>query len=187
MQALWISLRALVFGTLLTGLLYPLLVLAIGQFVFSRQANGSLVEVDGKVLALEWIGQAETRPGYFFPRPSATAPQSYNAEASSGSNWGPLAPELKKAMEERRAMFSKMNPGQEIPLDLLTSSASGLDPHISPEAAVFQVPRVARERRVPEETVRNLVARMTEPRQLGFLGEPRVNVGELNRALDSLR
>lgn len=185
MQPLVISLRALVFFTLLTGLAYPLVVLALGQFAFSSQANGSLLGVPGQPLASELIGQpALDKPGYFTPRPSATSPKPYNAESSSGSNFGPLHPDYHKALTERRTTLAATNPGTPIPIDLLTASASGLDPHISPEAAAFELPRVARERKIPEERLRQLVHRFTESRQFGILGEPRVNVVKLNLALD---
>lgn len=187
MQPLIISLRALIFFSLLTGLAYPLIVLALGQLAFSSQAGGSLISTPNQLLGSGLIGQpAKDKPGYFTPRPSATSPKPYNAESSSGSNYGPLNPDFQKALAERRAALAATNPGTPIPIDLLTASASGLDPHISPEAAEFQLPRIARERSIPIDRLRILVNRFTEPRQFGILGEPRVNVVQLNLALDGV-
>lgn len=174
--------------SLITGLLYPLLVTAIGQVVFPAQAAGSLIERDGQRLGSRLIGQNFTDPKYFWGRPSATAPQPYNAAASSGSNLGPLNPALKDVVESRVKALRAADPGntQPVPVDLVTASASGLDPHISPAAVEYQMARVARVRGLAPEAVRDLVARHTEARQWGVFGEPRVNVLELNLALDAL-
>jgi K+-transporting ATPase ATPase C chain len=158
--------------TVLTGLVYPLTITVAGGVVFPTQAKGDP----------DLIGKAFDEPRYFWPRPSATSPGPYNEAASSGSNLGPLSPELKKAMAERRARL-----GGEAPVDLLTASGSGLDPHISPEAASFQAGRVAAARGLAEADVRRLIAEVAEGRQWGFLGEPRVNVVHLNRRLDGQR
>jgi K+-transporting ATPase ATPase C chain len=173
--------------TVVTGVAYPLLVTGIAQLVWPSEANGSLIERDGKVLGSALIGQQFSDPKYFWSRPSATAPGPYNAGASSGSNQGPLNPALADAVKARIEALKSADPGQTapVPVDLVTASASGLDPHISPAAAEYQVPRVARVRGLPEDKVRELVAQHTAGRQLGILGEPRVNVLELNLALDS--
>ena len=174
--------------SLITGLIYPLLVTGIGQALFPKQAAGSLIERDGKRVGSRLIGQNFTDPKYFWGRPSATSPYPNNAAASSGSNLGPLNPTLKEAVEARIKTLREADPGNTtpIPVDLVTASASGLDPHISPAAAEYQVARVARARGLAPETVRNLVAMRTENRQWGIFGEPRVNVLELNLALDRL-
>ena len=174
--------------TVVTGMAYPLLVTGIAQLVFPHQANGSLIERDGKVLGSERIGQPFSDPQYFWSRPSATAPYPNNAGASSGSNQGPLNPALTDAVKARIDALRAADPGQTqaVPVDLVTASASGLDPHISPAAAAWQVERVARARSLPVEEARKLVSHHTERRQLGILGEPRVNVLELNLALDAL-
>ncbi|MFZ1643724.1 MAG: potassium-transporting ATPase subunit KdpC [Candidatus Contendobacter sp.] len=175
--------------SMITGLIYPLLVTGIGQAVFPAQAAGSLIERDGKPVGSRLIGQNFTDPKYFWGRPSATGPYPNNAAASSGSNLGPLNPALKEAVETRVQALRAADPGnaQPVPVDLVTTSASGLDPHISPAAAEYQVTRVARARGLAPETVRNLLAKQTEDRQWGVFGEPRVNVLELNLALDGLR
>ena len=172
--------------TVLTGLIYPALVTGIGQASFPDQAQGSLVRRDGTVVGSALIGQNFASPGYFWGRPSATGPQPYNGGASSGSNQGPLNPALVDAVKARVQALREADPGnvQPVPADLVTASASGLDPHISPEAAQFQVARVARERHLEIAQVRELVLRHTEDRQWGIFGEPRVNVLELNLALD---
>jgi len=174
--------------SILTGLIYPLLVTGIGQALFPKQATGSLIERDGKPVGSRLIGQRFTDPKYFWGRPSVTAPQPYNAAASGGSNLGPLNPALKEAVESRVQVLRAADPGNAapVPVDLVTASASGLDPHISPAAAEYQVARVARARGLAPEIVRNLVIQHTEDRQWGIFGEPRVNVLELNLALDPL-
>jgi len=175
--------------SVITGLIYPLVVTGIGQAVFPAQVAGSLIERDGKPVGSRLIGQNFTDPKYFWGRPSATGPYPYNAAASSGSNLGPLNPALKEAVESRVRALRAADPGntQPVPVDLVTTSASGLDPHISPAAAEYQVARVARVRGLAPEIVRNLVTQQTEDRQWGVFGEPRVNVLELNLALDGLR
>ena len=174
--------------SVITGLIFPLLVTGIGQALFPKQAAGSLIERDGKLIGSRLIGQNFTDPQYFWGRPSATAPQPYNAAASGGSNFGPLNPALKDAVDARVQALRAADPGntQPIPVDLVTASASGLDPHISPAAAEYQIARVAQARGLAPEIVRKLVAAWTEDRQWGIFGEPRVNVLELNLALDRL-
>ncbi len=173
--------------TIVTGLLYPLLVTVIGQTAFPHQANGSLIEQDGKAVGSALIGQPFSDPKYFWGRPSATGPYPYNAAASSGSNQGPLNPALTDAVKARVQALRDADPGNTaaVPVDLVTASASGLDPQISPAAAEYQINRVAKARKLPVQTVRDLVAKHTEGRQFGVLGEPRVNVLQLNRALDA--
>ena len=174
--------------SVITGLIYPLLVMGIGQALFPQQAAGSSIERDGKLIGSRLIGQNFTDPKYFWGRPSATAPQPYNAAASGGSNLGPLNPVLKDAVESRVKALRTADPGntQPVPIDLVTASASGLDPHISPAAADYQIARVARARGLAPEAVRNLVVQHTEARQWSVFGESRVNVLELNLALDAL-
>ena len=174
--------------SVITGLIYPLLVMGIGQALFPQQAAGSLIKRDGKLIGSRLIGQNFTDPQYFWGRPSATAPQPYNAAASGGSNLGPLNPVLKDAVESRVKALRTADPGntQPVPIDLVTASASGLDPHISPAAADYQIARVARARGLAPEAVRNLVVQHTEARQWSVFGESRVNVLELNLALDAL-
>jgi potassium-transporting ATPase KdpC subunit len=182
------ALVCLLVMTVLTGIAYPMVVTGIAQWVFPRQANGSLIEVNGMVVGSALIGQPFTAPRYFWPRPSATRPVPYNAAASSGSNWGPLNPDLPARVKARvRALREgAADPSAPVPVDLVTASASGLDPDITPAAADWQVPRVARARGLSEETVRGLVASATQGRSFGILGEPRVNVLRLNLALDAL-
>ena len=172
--------------TVLTGLLYPLLVTGLAQVVFPGKANGSLLKKDGKAVGSELIGQPFSDPKYFWGRLSATGPFAYNAGASSGSNYGPLNPVLLDAVKKRVQDLRAADPNnvQPIPVDLVTASGSGLDPHISVAAALYQIPRVARSRNMSVENLRALVNRFTDGRQLGFLGEPRVNVLKLNLALD---
>ncbi len=173
--------------TLLTGLAYPLAITGIAQLLWPRQANGSLIERNGVVLGSALIGQPFAAPGSFWSRPSATSPTPYNAAASSGSNLGPTNPALLAAVRERVARLRAADPGNTapVPVDLVTASASGLDPHVSPAAAMYQVSRVARARGLTTDRVRKLVAAHTERRWLGVFGEPRVNVLLLNLALDS--
>src|SRR5262245_16210334 len=183
LRAAVVSLVAL---TLVTGVIYPLIVTGIAQAVFPSQANGSLIVKDGKVVGSALIGQPFDDPKYFWSRPSATSPFADNAAASSGSNLSPTNPDLIKAVQGRVDALRAADPGNTalVPVDLVTASGSGLDPHISPAAALYQVPRVARERKLDPQTVRQLVDRYTEGRFLGILGEPRVSVLSLNLALD---
>lgn len=164
--------------TALTGIAYPLLVTGIAQGLFSDQANGSLIEQDGKVVGSALVGQSFSDPKHFWGRPSATGPVPYNAGASSGSNLGPLNPALEEAVKARIDALKASDPSQTapIPVDLVTASGSGLDPHISPAAARWQAPRVARIRSLSEADVAKFIDAHTEGRQLGLLGEPRVNV-----------
>jgi potassium-transporting ATPase KdpC subunit len=172
--------------SVITGVLYPLAATGLAQLVFPQQANGSLVERDGKPVGSSLIGQSFTDPKYFWGRPSATAPNPYNASASSGSNQGPTNPALREAVTQRIAALRAADPGNAapVPVDLVTASGSGLDPQISPAAAQYQVARVARLRHLDVARVQSLVQRFTQGRQLGLLGEPRVNVLKLNLALD---
>jgi len=175
--------------SVLTGLVYPVVVTGVAAIVFPHRSTGSLIERDGMVVGSELIGQPFSDPRYFWGRPSATAPFPYNAASSSGSNLGPSNPALHEAVKARVEALRAADPGNRapVPVDLVTASGSGLDPHISPAAAEYQVARVARARGVAEETVRAAVVRCTEPRQLGVLGEPRVNVLRLNLELDGMR
>jgi K+-transporting ATPase ATPase C chain len=175
--------------TVVTGIIYPLLVTWVAQLAFPEKANGSLIRKEGGYAGSELIGQPFDDPKYFWGRPSATPDFPYNSASSSGSNLGPSNPSLVEAVKARVEAFQKADPGNHssIPIDLVTSSGSGLDPHISPAAALFQAPRVARVRGLSEDQVRRLVDEFTEPRQWGFLGEPRVNVLKLNLALDRLQ
>ena len=175
--------------TVITAIVYPGAVTGVAQIAFREQANGSLIVRDGKPIGSALIGQPFSDPRYFWSRPSATGPQPYNGLASSGSNQGPLSPALIDAVKERIAALRAADPGNAapVPVDLVAASASGLDPHISPAAAEYQLRRVARLRGLEEAKLRALVAAHTEPRQLGVLGEARVNVLQLNLALDTGR
>jgi len=177
----------LVVLSVLTGLAYPALVTAIAQVAFPFQANGSLITRDGKVVGSALIGQPFDDPKYFWGRPSATSPFPYNAAASSGSNLGPTNPALLDAVKGRVEALRAADPSNRgpVPVDLVTASASGLDPHISPAAALYQVPRVAKARKLDTAVVRTLVERHIEGRTFGVLGEPRVNVLALNLSLDA--
>ena len=180
------ALTSLILFTLITGIAYPLVVTGIAQVIFPFQANGSLIVKDGKVVGSALIGQPFDEPRYFWGRPSATSPFGYNAAASSGSNLSPTSPALVSAVQGRVEALRAADPGNTapVPVDLVTASGSGLDPHISPAAALYQVSRVARERKLAPDAVRILVERNTEGRFWGLLGEPRVNVLALNLALD---
>ena len=183
------SLLVFVALTLLTGVAYPLVMTIVAQGLFSHRANGSLIERNGKVVGSELIGQQFDDPRYFWGRPSATGPTPYNAAASTGSNYGPTNPAQLDAVNARAASIKSAHPNQKgpIPVDLVTASGSGLDPQISPAAAEYQIARVAKSRGLDERQVRELVAEHTDGRTLGLLGEPRVNVLELNLALDGLQ
>jgi K+-transporting ATPase ATPase C chain len=172
--------------TLLTGVVYPALVTVVAQGVFPYRANGSVIVRDGKPVGSELIGQPFDDPRYFWGRPSATSPTPYNAASSAGANLGPTNPALRDAVRSRVEAIRTAHPDQQgpVPVDLVTASASGLDPHISPAAAEYQVTRVARARGLSPDEVRRFVAEHTEGRTLGLLGEPRVNVLRLNLALD---
>jgi potassium-transporting ATPase KdpC subunit len=183
--------------TLLTGLAYPLAMTGLAQVLFPHQANGSLIQKDGNVVGSELIGQPFTQDKYFRGRPSATTkadpndasktvPDPYNAANSGGSNLGPTSKALIERVKEDVDKLKAENPNAPVPIDLVTTTASGLDPHISPEAALFQVPRVAKARNMPEDRVRQLVEQRIEGRLFGILGEPRVNVLALNMALDRM-
>lgn len=173
--------------TVTTGVLYPLATTAVAQLVFSTQANGSLIAGAERPRGSALIGQPFTQARYFWGRPSATSPGPYQAAASTGSNLGPSNPALHEAVRTRVAAYrAEPSSGPAVPVDLVTTSASGLDPHISPAGALYQVPRVARARGLDEATLRSLVQRQIEDRLLGVLGEPVVNVLELNLALDRL-
>jgi len=170
--------------TVLVGIVYPFVITGLSELLFKEKAHGSLIEKEGKVIGSRLIGQPFKGAGYFHPRPSA-AGSGYDAAASGGTNLGPTSKQLlDEQVRGRSKKLRAENPNAEIPIDLITSSASGLDPHISPAAAEFQIPRVASERRMTEDEVRQLVSSHAEGRQFGVLGEPRVNVLELNLALD---
>jgi K+-transporting ATPase ATPase C chain len=183
------SIRALIFFTIVTGIVYPLAVTGIAQVAFKDEANGSLIQKDGKVLGSRLIGQPFADPKYFWSRPSATSPMPYNGGSSSGSNQGPTNPALKEAVEGRIKALREAGADAKasVPADLVTASGSGLDPHISPAAAEYQVERIAKVRSLDAAKVRSLVAQHTEGRQFGILGEPRVNVLTLNLALDAAK
>jgi len=181
------ALMSLILLTLLTGVAYPLMVTGLAQVIFPYQANGSLIVKDGRVVGSALIGQVFDDPKYFWGRPSATSPYGDNAGSSSGSNLSPTNPALISAVQGRVDALRAADPDNKtpVPVDLVTASGSGLDPHISPAAALYQISRVARARELAPEAVRTLVDQHTEGRQLGFLGEPRVNVLTLNLALDA--
>jgi K+-transporting ATPase ATPase C chain len=179
----------LVVMTALTGVIYPLLITLIAQVVFPHQANGSLIYEGEKLVGSELIGQPFDDPKYFWSRPSATVPFPYNAGASSGSNLGPIEPHLTGAFKTRVETLKQADPGNDrlIPVDLITASSSGLDPHISPAAAEYQIARVAKARGLEEDALRKLVAGHTATRTFGLLGEERVNVVTLNLELDKTK
>ena len=183
------SFMSLLLFTILTGIIYPLAVTGIAQAVFPHQANGSIITKNGKAIGSELIGQQFDDPKYFWGRLSATAPYPYNGGSSSGSNLGPNNPDLTKAVQARIDALHSAEPGNtaKIPVDLVTASGSGLDPHISPAAAEYQIHRVAKARGLDDARVRDIVARNTKGRWLGVIGEPVVNVLELNLTLDELK
>jgi len=183
------SVVMLLLMTVLLGIGYPLVITGAAQLLFPHQANGSLIEKNGKPIGSELIGQYFDDPRYFWGRPSATSPQPDNGTGSSGSNQGPTNPALRDAVQQRIETLHKADPGNTapVPVDLVTASGSGLDPQISPAAAQYQIARVARVRHLSVEQVQALVAKFTQGRQLGLLGEPSVNVLELNLALDGLQ
>jgi potassium-transporting ATPase KdpC subunit len=182
------ALTMLLIFTVLTGLVYPLSITGLAQLFFPEQANGSLIVHNGKVVGSKLIGQYFDKPEYFWGRPSATSPFPNNAAASGGSNLGPTNPALIEVVKARVAALRSADPGNDspIPVDLVTASGSGLDPHISPAAALYQVKRVARARGLEENAVHTLVTKHTEGRQFGLLGERRVDVLQLNLSLDAL-
>lgn len=171
--------------TLLLGIIYPLVVTGLAQLMFPNQANGELITQNGKLIGSHLIGQPFTAPGYFYSRPSAAGPAGYDPTASGGSNLGPTNKMLIDRVDATVKSLQPTNPNVPVPADLVTTSGSGLDPHISPASAEFQVPRIARERNMSEQEVRALVEKHTQGRQFGFLGEPRVNVLDLNLDLDT--
>ena len=179
-----ISILMTVVTTVLCGIIYPLVVTGLAQAIFPKKANGELIQNAGKTVGSSLIGQGFSGPTYFHSRPSA-AGAGYDAANSAGSNLGPTNQKLIDRVHQDVTTLQAENPNTPVPIDLVTTSASGFDPHITPAAADFQVPRIARERKMSEEAVRQLVTKHTEGRQLGFLGEPRVNVVELNLDLDA--
>ncbi len=185
-EQLIISVRTLVVLSVLTGVVYPFAVTGLAQALFPHEANGSLILKDGKAVGSELIGQSFDDPKYFWGRLSATGPVPYNGAASSGSNLGPLNPALIKSVQDRIDALRKNDPEnrEKIPVDLITASASGLDPHITPATAQYQLKRIARVRGLPEAVVESLIQKNTQGRFLGLLGEPRVNVLKLNLNLD---
>jgi K+-transporting ATPase ATPase C chain len=183
------TIMTLILFTILTGFIYPLAVTGLAQAIFPKQANGSIITKDGRPVGSELLGQQFDDPKYFWGRLSATTPYPCNGGSSSGSNLGPNNPDLMKAAQTRAKALRDADPGNtaKIPVDLVTASGSGLDPHISPAAAEYQLSRVAKARGVEEGKIRILLSRYTEGRQFGFLGEPRVDVLRLNLALDALK
>ncbi len=183
------ALILLIVLTVLTGLLYPLAVTGLAQLLFPTQANGSLIEHNNRVIGSRLIGQSFTSNAYFWGRPSATSPYPYNGEASSGSNSGPTNPSFLATVEDRIAQLKQASPqnNNAIPVDLVTASGSGLDPDISPQAAFYQVARIAKTRNLSEKEIQSLIQQYTQHRTFGLLGETRINVLELNLALDHLR
>ena len=181
--SIWFTLAT----TVLLGIIYPLVVTGLAQMMFPKQANGELIVQGGKLVGSHLIGQPFTAPGYFYSRPSAAGAAGYDATASGGSNLGPTNKALIDRVDASVKALQPTNPNAAVPADLVTTSGSGLDPHISPAAAEFQIPRVAHERGLSEQDVRTLVLKHTEERQFGFLGEPRVNVLDLNLDLDAVR
>ena len=183
-----IALVMVILLTIVTGLIYPGVITLVSQIIFPHQANGSLLRADDKTMGSKLIGQAFSEAKYFWSRPSATTPFAYNAASSSGSSLGPTNPALIQAVHDRVAALKQADPTNTnlVPVDLVTASASGLDPEISPFAAYYQIHRVAQARHLSEIAVRNLIQQNTSKRQFGFLGEPRVNVLQLNLALDAL-
>jgi potassium-transporting ATPase KdpC subunit len=180
--SIWMTLAT----TVLLGIVYPLVVTGLAQVLYPHRANGEMIESRGKLVGSRLIGQPFTSPGYFHPRPSAAGPAGYDPMQSGGSNLAPTNKALLDRVSASVQTLQAENPNAPIPIDLVTTSASGLDPDISPASAEFQVPRVARERKMNEDDLRALVQRHTEHRQFGYLGEPRVNVLELNLELDQI-
>ena len=189
-QIIYRAVMATLIFAFITGIAYPLAVTGMAQFIFKEKANGTLILKEGRIIGSKLIGQNFSRPEYFHPRPSAAGKNGYDAASSSGSNLGPTNAKLIKGVKNNIKKILAENPGVktgQIPVDLVTSSGSGLDPHISPAAAFLQVSRVAGARQMDENIVKKLVAENTEGRQLGILGEPRVNVLLLNLALDKMK
>jgi potassium-transporting ATPase KdpC subunit len=192
-MTMWKSIRTgvLLFAvmTLLTGIIYPLAVTGVAQALFPRQANGILIKISEEKTASELVGQPFSEPRYFWGRPSATMPMAYNGVSSVGSNWGPSNPALMEAVQKRVTALRSADPDNQlpIPVDLVTASGSGLDPHISPAAALYQASRIAKARGIGEKKVADLIRLSIQDRQFGILGEPTVHVLRLNMALDALR
>ncbi len=190
MNTLKVAIRMTIVTLVATGLIYPLVVTGLAQTIFPARANGSIIKnQNGVAIGSELIGQQFSKPGYFQPRPSTAGENGYDATASGGSNLGPTSSKLRNRIGADVTRLQKENPNAAgpIPVELVTASGSGLDPHISPESALWQIPRIARERNMSAEQLRELVASCIESRDLGFIGEPRVNVLKLNLALDKLK